>query len=402
MKLNKSITGLITITILLTMPYAITQAQTPAWTQLSPNTSIPTTRCGHTSFYDPTINRITIFGGLNSGFDLLNDVWILSTANGVGGTPAWTQIAPSGTPPAPRFFHTAVYDSNNNKMIVFGGIISTTTTVCINDVWVLTGANWQGSTPTWTQLFPTGSAPTTRDSHTAVYDEMHNRMIIFGGSPDLGNTFLNDTWVLSNANGVDSTPPAWTQLTTSGSIPTPRQGHSAVFDKDHDRMIIFGGYGTDGGRTNEVWALSYANGVGGTPTWNQLSTTGNVGPILEDHTAVYDTTNNRMIIFGGYSSETQYSDDVWVLSTANGLGGTPAWSRVFPTGSAPTTRANHTAIYDSTNNRMVIFGGSPDLSFPDVSVLNDLWVLSDANNVPVEDWMLYATESDNCHSVRLK
>ena len=51
-------------------------------------------------------------------------------------------------------------------------------------------------------------------------------------------------------------------------------------------------------------------------TWTQLSTMG--GPPAErvQHTAVYDATNNRMTIFGGYTTGT-FFNDVWVLSNAN-------------------------------------------------------------------------------------
>src|SRR5208283_1715909 len=98
--------------------------------------------------------------------------------------------------------------------------------------WVLSNANGLGGTPTWTQLSPTGSTPTARAGHTAAYDYINNRMIIFGG---LGsNNNLNDVWVLSNANGLGGTS-AWIQLTTSGNALTPRDTHSAVYDNANNR-----------------------------------------------------------------------------------------------------------------------------------------------------------------------
>jgi len=47
-------------------------------------------------------------------------------------------------------------------------------------------------------------------------------------------------------------------------------------------------------------------------------------PAKEAHTAVYDYTSNRMIVFSGGNHDT-VSPDVWVLTNANGLNGTPAW-----------------------------------------------------------------------------
>jgi hypothetical protein len=68
---------------------------------------------------------MTIFGGQPfSGpvtFSGFNDVWVLANANGLGGTPLWTKLAIAGLKPGPRFGHTAVYDAVNNRMMVFGG-----------------------------------------------------------------------------------------------------------------------------------------------------------------------------------------------------------------------------------------------------------------------------------------
>jgi hypothetical protein len=83
-----------------------------------------------------------VFGGLVEGVGWTNDVWVLENANGLGGTPHWTQLAPTGTPPSVRDKHTAVYNSDTNRMIVFGGVTyEAGSWQLLNDVWVLTDAN---------------------------------------------------------------------------------------------------------------------------------------------------------------------------------------------------------------------------------------------------------------------
>ena len=161
-------------------------------------------------------------------------------------------------------------------------------------------------------------------------------------------------------------------------------------------MTIFGGlYYTSPNSNyyylNDVWELNNANGLGGTPTWTQLSPTGGPPPIRSASSAVYAAVNNRMTIFGGVNDTyPYYLNDVWVLSNANGLGGTPVWTQLSPTGSALTTRAGHTAVYDSINNRMTIFGGENHIG---LGRLNDVWVLSNADDtVAIKDWMLYSTK----------
>jgi hypothetical protein len=174
-------------------------------------------------------------------------------------------------------------------------------------------------------------------------------------------------------------------------------------------MTIFGGaYGIalEPIYLNDVWVLSNANGLGGTPSWTQLSpqpdptqTTNGYGglPIPGGGNAVYDATNNRMTLFGNRSTGTTLNE-IWVLRNANGLGES-AWMQLFPnpdpTYGFPSSRAATTAVYDANNNRMIIYGG---IGYSDVN-LNDVWVLSDADVVPVNDWMLYATESDDFHSI---
>lgn len=67
----------------------------------------------------------------------------------------------------------------------------------------------QTQAQSWNELFPspdfTYGLPTTRLGHTAVYDTTNNRMILFGGFDNSGD-YLNDVWVLRNANGRGEHP----------------------------------------------------------------------------------------------------------------------------------------------------------------------------------------------------
>ena len=46
-----------------------------------------------------------------------NDVWYLKHANGMGGTPMWVNLMPQGAPsPGPRWDHSAVYDELHNRI----------------------------------------------------------------------------------------------------------------------------------------------------------------------------------------------------------------------------------------------------------------------------------------------
>lgn len=297
-----------------------------AWAALSPMGQLPPGRDVHSVVYDSAHDRMIIFGGFSAGGPLLNDTWVLSNASGSAGSPSWAQLSPTGELPPPLAAHTAVYDPASNRMIVFGGCTGSTSlcNVGLNDTWVLTNANGLGGTPQWIKLQPSGPLPPGRNSHTAAYDPASNRMIIFGGATNGGGgTILNDTWVLANANGLGGTP-QWIQLIPSTTIPG-RFNHTAIYDPTTNRMTVFSGaVDTAHHETNQVWVLTNANGLGGTPVWTQLSPAG--GPPLprEDADAVYDPASNRMTIFSGYSDCSVACNllvDVWVLTNANGTTG---------------------------------------------------------------------------------
>jgi len=363
------------------------QPGTSVWIQLAPTGGPPGARIVPATAYDPTTNSMIVFGGeagLSATSTYYNDVWVLANADGLGGAPAWSQLAPFGLAPNPRFGSGAAYDPGSNRLIVFGGAYvdyPAATGVCtsyenggtVNDVWVLTNANGSGGAPSWTPLVPSGLAPAPRRTSVVVYDAANNRLIVFGGSEACSKR--NDVWVLSNANGLGGMP-VWTQLNPSGPLPAARGeiGSGGVYDAAHNQLIIFGGR-ADLAVLNDVWILSNANGLGGTPAWTQLSPSGALPPGREAHTVTYDAAANTLTVMGGADfSEMHLMSDVWQLSTANGLGGTPGWTQLTPSGAAPLPRAGYTAVYHQATRRAVIFGG---VGCVPCASLNDTWVLAD-------------------------
>ncbi len=304
--------------------------------------------------YDSTNNRLIVF--LPNGYAAAAQVWVLTNANGLGGTPTWTQLQPTGTAPETQGLSTAVYDAAANQLIVYGGC-GGNCSPALPSVYVLTNANGLGGTPEWSQSSPTSSI--ARDAQTAVYDPATNRMIVFGGSLAFYGTDQNDTNVLSPAN---ASAPTWTTLTTSGGPPGVRESASAAYDQAHNRMIIFGGIDNISACCpsdyNDVWVLSHANGHGGTPTWTQLEPEGTAPSARSGHLAVYNPTTNAMYIFGGNTQSGTALGDVWRLSNANGLGAaTPTWTQIGQLGTPPGGTSDPGGAIDTVNQRIISFGG---------------------------------------------
>ena len=307
----------------------------------------PIGRHSHSAVFDPVSQQMIIFGGRNAATNApLNDVWL--------GTTSFTQNdsfiaqSPIGTAPAARYGHIAVYDNSSNRMPVFGGNLGST---CANDIWILTGANGQTGTPAWIGATPSGTPPSPRQFSSGVYDPNSGSMIVFGGS-DCATGYFNDVWVLTNASGQSAS--TWIQLSPSGTPPSARESSSAVYDPTHNVLTIYAG---DAGSTllSDVWVLSNANGIGGTPVWSKMLPTGTPPIPRTGHSATLDTVNNRMTIFGGSAGLSTLSD-AWVLTTANGIGGTPAWAQIATQGTAPSL-AYHSAVYDQTKNNIYVFAG---------------------------------------------
>src|SRR5262249_4971331 len=162
------------------------------------------------------------------------------------GSTTWYGLDVSGAPPDGRVNGSAVYDPVRDRLLVFGGMDPLDN--YLDDVWALS----LSGTPTWTRLSPPRPEPAARAGHTATYDPVRDRMVVFGGR--VGGTPLNDVWELSLAAS-----PAWSQVTPSGS--PPDSGQAAVYDPVRGRMLVFAGDDSKSGL--DVWALSLSE----TPAW---------------------------------------------------------------------------------------------------------------------------------------
>jgi hypothetical protein len=311
----------------------------------------PVARSGHAAAYDPIRDRMLVFGGTTAApfYDSPNEVSSLALA----GAPAWTEAMPGAQSPAGRWDHAAIYDPVRDRMFVLGGA-----------TWAYDGSlnptndTWQApfsGTSGWSVHAPNGTPPQDRYGHTAIYDPVRDRVVIFGGKADFSDSF-NDTWGLSLAD-----PLTWSPI-TPGAMPTSRWDHAAIYDPIRDRMLIFGGYYVHGHfPLRSLSALS----LGGSPAWTSLSPAG--GPSARQGlSAIYDPPRDRMVVFGGMNGSTRFGD-VWALS----LSGEPVWTSLTPPGPAPAPRNGHSAIYDPVRDRMVVFGGSDG-----TSALGDIWALS--------------------------
>ncbi|MBE0431829.1 T9SS type A sorting domain-containing protein [candidate division WOR-3 bacterium] len=266
------------------------------WSKLSPSGTAPAERIMAAAAYDNTGNRMIVFGGGGELGPQYNDVWALNLSLGVE---AWSQLSTSGTPPSPRTSATAMVDEYNNRLIVFGGEagaggMNTTYSLDL-------------STLIWSQLFPSGTAPCPRFEHSAVYDPIGHRMIIFGGRNDV---HMNDTWTLNLSAGAES----WQQLFPTGNPPNARGRHFCAYDHTNENMIIGLGYAYTGYYVlySDIWKLDIDQ-----QAWQQISYAGGIIPGRRGTVAAYSAPCQEVVLFGGDQPYASYFGETCILSLDN-------------------------------------------------------------------------------------
>ena len=128
--------------------------------------------------------------------------------------------------------------------------------------------------------------PAGLQGHSAIYDPVRDRILVFGGYSADG--LRNDVWELTLSES-----PSWSLISPSGSPPQARQKHLAVYDPVRDRMIVFGGM-TGSETLFDVWALS----LSGNPEWSELPALFSPSPGSATEfawTAVYDPARDQLV-----------------------------------------------------------------------------------------------------------
>lgn len=297
---------------------------------------------GGSMVLDRAHDRTIAYGGTEwPGNYVRTDFWQYSFADPIG----WNGVNTGGVAPPPRTGHLAVWDDRHDRMLVLcgrdDGHLPTNTAYALQD-----SADFMN----WQRLAPGGTPPSPRAHAAGIYDPVGDRVLLFGGLD--GSGFLGDLHQLSL-----SASPTWSTLSTSGG-PTGRAGASAIYDAPHHRMILFGGDDTTGQLVSDVWALNLP-----AATWTRLEPTGTPPTGRWKHAAVFDSRRNRMLVFGGRLSGGD-EDDTWELDLSVTP---PAWTQLATGGYPPMYRSEASAAYDSTSDRMVVYGG--------ISLIDQSWAI---------------------------
>ncbi len=219
-----------------------------------------------------------------------------------GPTLTWTAEQPATHPPA-LAYASAVYDSDNQTVVLFGGVDAQGD--LSDDTWV-----WNGST--WTDH--PGSkilAPPAREMASMAFDPKLHQLILFGGLGAAG--VLSDTWAWNGAS--------WTEQPSSSPPPPARESAAMAYDGSLN-LVLFGGLGGPANQTGPASSTTSTTATSSTSS-GVASTVSAASPVALDDTWLWTKSG-------------------WVESTATG----------------PSARSGASFAYDSSAHEAVLFGGT--------------------------------------------
>ena len=304
--------------------------------------------------------------------------------------------------PEKRIGPSMVYDPIDHRVLLFGGAHWQNRYTFYDELW-----SYEYETNTWSML-DTRNNPDPRFNSMLVYIPDRHQLFLYGGFSSADR--IADTWV------YDFESNTWTELHPN-TQPSPRSDSSIAYDPVNDVVVLFSGYLLNDTHLQDTWIYSFKmeNWIKRTPDNPPLGQYGNYMVYVEstgqllmypghwsvisngetvnhgfggnlweydvvddswiEHSSnvsppgrywgslVYDSTEDRLILFGGHGAVNY--DDTWTYSVADGV-----WENVEQS-IKPSRRNSIGAVYDPDNHVVVLFGGLGD----DRQSLEDTWIL---------------------------
>ncbi|KAG2861164.1 hypothetical protein PC110_g2203 [Phytophthora cactorum] len=262
------------------------EIETGTWSQVQTRGALPPRRSGALGVVHES--DMFIFGGYDGrDGNYFNDLYYFNFDE-----QRWSQM-PSVVEDRPEARTDHIMVLHSSSIYIFGGYNGSSR---FND---LCGYDIQAQR--WSRLQAQGSVPSRRFGHSGVVHTETNRLIVFGGWD--GRDTLNDLYEYSFVTNE------WRKLETTGNSPPHRYRHTAVIFGDN--MFVFGGVDKTHSRFNDLQRLDLV-----TNTWSEVCTTGSIPSSRTFHRAV--VVDSKMYLLGGYDGTDRlqdlYSIDIGALT----------------------------------------------------------------------------------------
>ena len=275
-----------------------------------------------------TPRGLVLFGGKNDVSDGFDDTWIWDGKR-------WAFIGHRATK---RWDHSVVYHKSMGGLFLFGGrhfeiANDSKVRADLNDNWIIReGQSTRLQIP----------SPPKRSSHAMAYEEVDDRVILFGGRSR--DTIYGDTWIFENMS--------WRQLPGPG--PGERFGHTLIYDKKKNTSILFAGHNGHS-MLDDMWIFEDNR-------WTEVKSS--VHPSARMAHAMASCDDGKLYLFGGYTDDSRFSDELWVRDKQQ-------WTLTSLEG-GPQGRLGHALGWDKSKDELILFGGSAGFG---EHFLDDTWRL---------------------------
>jgi hypothetical protein len=239
----------------------------------------------------------------------------------------WQIVADGGDGPGPRSRHGLVYDSGEQAIVLFGGVlwVSGGRARLPADTWELRDGVWQ---PIHAPLQPRG-----RHRAAMVHDDARGISVLFGGQDRTG-AMLGETWIYAGRR--------WrAQRSWWRRCPSPRCGHAMAYDEGQRQTVLFGGIDPRDRPLGDTWVFD--------GSWHEI---GGPGPPMRRYAALaYDPGFGGCVLHGGAVDDLgrQTFGDAWLFRDR-------AWSPL-PAGFATDPRDDHGLAYHRAAGALVMLEG---------------------------------------------
>lgn len=332
------------------------------WTKVT-LTGDPIRLTGHCGVLWSGSDRLLVFGGYADAVQ--NEAYLVDLGSGRVNRLNWV-----GAPPPTLHNHTMVYDSVNQRAVVFGGLNENVGgSQLTNDAFFLT-RDGDRLHSELVPLAPDSSRPDVRAFHSAVYLESDPGnagtpvMIVYGGL-HVKSGIHGDVWALS----LGAAPHRWTQIMNSGSGVGSRFSHACVMAElqGSARMFVHGG---ERQGLSNIGDMGSCNLRAGSADWLYHGERSEHGAMVarSGHRLVKleDGDRSSLISLCGFRHRSEYLNDIWICD----LGGAMPqdWKLDAPMGARPSERRDPIAVVH--DGRIYLHGGHGY-----TGVHGDLWKL---------------------------
>jgi N-acetylneuraminic acid mutarotase len=234
--------------------------------------------------------------------------------------------------PKSRIYHSFFYDDKADNFLVFAGLNKRGWLGDLHDVW-----KYDLKTNLWEEVGICEAESTDGKIiiTTMAYDQESEQYIALNRN--------GRTWSFNFENNI------WKDM-NSDPFPSGRAGQGMVYDKESDRIIMFGGFAGNSAKDpvfSDTWAYDY-----NTNTWTKMNP--EISPSARMYfTMAYDIENDKVILWGGRTADPISDNRIWIYDFNKD---TWEWKENIGGPKKPLTYSS--MVYRSKSKDNFLFGGA--------------------------------------------